>query len=150
MWYDAQARLLEIQARPPATLATPATNTGFTPPRVAEVAVVAAPGTEIAILPAAAPLDLHDPALAHDLAEERAAIMELEAGPPRTEAEALAGVTPSRMIWCGVCREDVPANPWAAPDAGWAIGWPAGLRTGSGACPVQRSWAATRSRNRAV
>lgn len=41
MWFDAHARLAEIQGRQPATPATSATNTTQRPPNVAEVAGVA-------------------------------------------------------------------------------------------------------------
>lgn len=45
MWFDARTRLAEIEGRPPATSATIATKQEATPPRVAGVAVVAAPPT---------------------------------------------------------------------------------------------------------
>lgn len=43
MWFDARAKLAENEARPPATIATPATMQANPAPRVAEVASVATP-----------------------------------------------------------------------------------------------------------
>lgn len=31
--------------------------------------------------------------------------------------EALGGAGPPRLVRCDLCRENVPVNPWAAPDA---------------------------------
>ena len=43
MWFDARAKLAEIEGRTPATIATPATMRADPAPRVAEVASVATP-----------------------------------------------------------------------------------------------------------
>ena len=43
MWLDVRAKLAEIEGRPPATIATPATKQADPAPRVADVASVATP-----------------------------------------------------------------------------------------------------------
>ena len=73
MWFDARAKLAEIEGRAPATSATLATNKAAPAPRVAGVAIVAA---------------TPDPELIRDFLEERAAIREHLGGQTRAEAEA--------------------------------------------------------------
>lgn len=81
MWLDITAALAEIEAHPPATSATPATNRA----NVAEAASVAGWQARNREPADRAALDL-----ARDLFEERAAIREHDGGLGRAEAEALA------------------------------------------------------------
>ena len=91
MWFDARARLAEIEAAPTATLATPATRGAETLPRVAIVADVATPPRPKQ-QPAA-------PARAHELDPDAAALLEhIKAHGPTTY-----GAAALRLRW-GVTR----------------------------------------------
>ena len=124
MWFDARARLAEIEGRTPATLATPATKRADPAPRVAEVASVAGPP---------------DPDLIHDLYEERAAIREFDGGQTRPEAEVaalaevarVAGMSPEALRRLWAAHPDARAylahltlhGPATVGAAGSALGW---------------------------
>lgn len=108
MWFDARAKLAEIEARPPATIATPATMQANPEPRVAEVASVATPQRSKSALRVAKVAGVATPSdleLIRDLLEERAAIREFDGG--QTQAEAEAGALDDVSRSTGIAAADL-------------------------------------------
>jgi hypothetical protein len=89
MWFDARAKLAEIESRQAATSATTATQAPAAPPNVAVVAEVATPQRQ-KLQPATK-------------------VQEAEAKPARAQSKPLPA-KPTRMLFCGICRA------WETPE----------------------------------
>ena len=101
MWFDARAKLAEIEARPPATIATPATTQANPAPRVAEVASVATPLRSKPALRVAKVAGVATPS-ASGPRTWTGRIVSLDAWRRLSDWERHG---PNGRHWCGLCRE---------------------------------------------
>lgn len=109
MWFDASAKLVEIEGQPPATSATPATKATFARPLSQVSQVSQPPEAQKPVFPVASVATVATPPAradgltdwrAIDAFEERAAILEYEAGMSREAAETLALEAVRRVFRC--------------------------------------------------